>query len=370
MKNKFFKRGVLSFRTKSEVRIWLRQTGQNIPVTAKGMVIVMEWICVTVKTVSDAIDDLCDILHSVGVSGLEIDDEAAFNEFLEANTKYWDYVDEELLNSKKGKANVKVYLPENDSGRDTLIEIKGILNRLKAEKGDTFGSLELTLDNMNEEDWANNWKKYYKPIEIGEKLIVTPIWEEVSDTDKKVLKLDPGMTFGTGLHHSTQLALMSLEKRIKEGDVFLDLGCGSGILAIAGILFGAKTAKGIDIDENAARVTLENAALNEILPPVITSHFGDIISDENLKNNIAKEKYDIITANIVADVIIALCDIVEDFAKSNAIFITSGIIDTRKDDVLLKMGQSGFEILEVAEKGGWCSITAKISCKTNLNKKD
>lgn len=320
----------------------------------------MNWICVTVKTTSETIDELCDILHSIGVSGLEIEDEEDFNRFLAENTKYWDYVDEELLNSQKGKANVKIYLSENESGRQTLSELEALLTRLKKEQGDRFGSLTLSTENKNEEDWANNWKKYYKPIEIGQNLIVTPIWEPV-ESDKTVLKLDPGMTFGTGLHHSTQLALISLEKHINKGDTLLDLGCGSGILAIAGLLFGAKCAKGVDIDENAARVTLENAALNGLYPPQIESFYGDILSDEDLKSKLSAEKAEVITANIVADVIIALCPAVPRFAAEKALFITSGIIDTRKEDVLKAMGASGFEIVEVLEKGGWCSITARIN---------
>lgn len=319
----------------------------------------MNWICVTVKTVSEAIDELCDLLHSVGVSGLEIEDEEDFNRFLAENTKYWDYVDEELTNNQKGKANVKLYLSENESGRQTLTEIEALLSRLKKEQGERFGSLTISTEDKNEEDWANNWKKYYKPIEIGQNLIVTPVWELV-ESDKTVLKLDPGMTFGTGLHHSTQLALISLEKHINKGDRLLDLGCGSGILAIAGLLFGAATARGVDIDENAARVTLENAALNGLSPPQIESYYGDILSDESLKERLSAEKVEIITANIVADVILSLCPAVPHFAAENALFITSGIIDTRKEDVLNAMQSAGFEIIEVLEKGGWCSVTARI----------
>ncbi|MBE6904160.1 MAG: 50S ribosomal protein L11 methyltransferase [Ruminococcaceae bacterium] len=316
----------------------------------------MEWLCVSIDTNPDNIDILTDKLHAIGVAGLEIETEEDFFNFLEQNKKYWDYVDEELINSKKGKACVKVYLQKNNDGQSTLEQIKECCNDASL--------YSISCITMKEEDWANNWKQYYKPVQIGENLLVCPIWEEYADKSKTVVKLDPGMTFGTGLHHSTQLALCSIEKYIKKDDLMLDLGCGSGILAIAGLLLGAQYAYCLDIDENAAKVCLENAALNDIYPPKIESDKGDILGDTLLKERVAQRKYDIISANIVADVIIPLCDIVPLFAKENTVFVTSGIIDTRKQDVIDKMEKCGFSVIEIAEKGGWCSIT----CGSLINK--
>ncbi len=309
----------------------------------------MEWLCVSIDTNPDNVDFLTDKLHAIGVTGLEIETEDDFFSFLEENKKYWDYVDEELINSKKGKSCVKVYLQKNGDGEKTLEEIKEYCNDKSV--------YSISCITMKEEDWANNWKQYYKPVNIGEKIAVCPVWEECEDKDKTVIKLDPGMTFGTGLHHSTQLALCSIEKNIKKDDEMLDLGCGSGILAIAGLLLGAKNAYCLDIDENAAKVCLENAALNNLYPPVIESDKGDILGDKLLIQRVSQKKYDIISANIVADVIIALCDIIPSFSKDNTTFITSGIIDTRKQDVLDKMLCCGFNVVQVLEKGGWCSIT-------------
>ncbi|MBQ6999007.1 MAG: 50S ribosomal protein L11 methyltransferase [Clostridia bacterium] len=320
----------------------------------------MEWIQVSITTATDGIDIVCDKLTDIGISGFEIEDEKDFTEFLENNTKYWDFVDEELVKSKQGATKVKVYV-EAENAADTLAQIKAAMAALKATDTDgTFGTLEVETASMLEEDWANNWKKYFKPICVGEKMLICPEWEDAKDFgDRKVFKVNPGMTFGTGTHHSTQMCIAHLENAIQGGEKMLDLGCGSGILSIISLILGAEHATAVDIDENCVHVAYENLDMNGIERNRYTVYSGDILSDSTLFDKMNVCKYDVVAANIVADVIIALLPTAEKLIRDGGTFICSGIIDERLDDVTDAIEKSRFEISKIVHSGGWASILCK-----------
>ena len=231
------------------------------------------------------------------------------------------------------------------------------LAELKKQRNDC-GSLLLTMANMDDADWENNWKQFYKPMEIGERLIVIPEWESAKTHGRIPLILNPGLTFGTGSHATTRLCLTALEKHVTDGQRVLDLGCGSGILSIAALLLGAEHAFACDIDEKCVDVAYENAALNGIGRDRYTVRWGDVLSDRQLQKEMG-DKYDIIVANIVSDVIIGLAPQVRPFLKEGGLFLTSGIIDTRAEEVAEKLRQNGWEIVEERSSEGWFSFLCK-----------
>ncbi|MBR5479071.1 MAG: 50S ribosomal protein L11 methyltransferase [Clostridia bacterium] len=316
----------------------------------------MEWIQVSITTTPDGIDALCGILMELGINGFEIEDEGDFHRFLEENKKYWDYVDEELLEQKKGDTKVKIYVSNNESGAKQLNEVREKLQEIKSPE---FGSLEIELVNMNEEDWAENWKQFFHPLKIGERVLIQPEWEPADDTEGRVVfTVNPGMIFGTGSHHTTQLCIEQLEARVKEGMRVLDLGCGSGILSIIALLLGAGYAEAIDIDPNAEKIAYDNAERNGVSRENYVVHAGNILTDEAICRRFESEKYDMVLANIVADVIIPLADIAPRFMKPDSIFVTSGIIMSRIDEVLAALSKN-FEIISVHEKKDWAAIVCK-----------
>lgn len=321
----------------------------------------MNWIKLSILTTTEAIEAVCGKLYSIGITGLEIEDSNDFNDFLENSTQFWDYVDDELMKRASSPTYIRVYVTDNITGHEQYSMIKTALAELKAtDDSGFFGSLEMEADNIKEQDWAENWKQYYKPLTVGEKILIVPEWEEAPKTDGKVVfTINPGMSFGTGTHQSTQLCIESLEKHIKESDSVLDLGCGSGILSIISMLLGADHALAVDIDPNATKIALENAEKNGISLEKYKTAAGNILTDEALKAIVHKEKYDIILANIVADVICALCSDAKKALKEGGTFITSGIILERIEDVKKALLDSGFEIIDIREKGEWASITAK-----------
>ena len=321
----------------------------------------MEWIRVTVFTATGGIDLVCNAMSGLGISGFEIEDENDFNEFLENSTKYWDYVDEELLNAKRGETKVKFYLENNSEISDKIAQVKTALEALKkTEPEETIGTLQIQTDGLNEEDWANNWKKYFKPIEIGEKILIQPEWCPYDkDTDRTVFTVNPGMTFGTGTHTSTRLCICELEKVVNESTVLLDAGCGSGILSIIALMLGAKDASAVDIDENCVHVAYENAGRNNVDKSRYHVYSGDLISDSSLLEKISHVKYDVIVANIVADVIIALLPAVKKLIKAGGTFICSGIIKERLDDVINAMKSQCIDVENVCEEDGWAAVVCK-----------
>ncbi|MCR5730905.1 MAG: 50S ribosomal protein L11 methyltransferase [Ruminococcus sp.] len=317
----------------------------------------MEWTEVNIFTTTEGIELVCSKLMDIGIKGFAIQDAEDFNEFLENKNGQWDYIDEDLMGLSNCETRITVYLPSNNQGVDMLASIRSMLTELKADDAENqYGRLEAELSSIREEDWANNWKQYFKPLKVGEKLVIKPSWEEYNeDSDRIILEIDPASSFGTGQHHTTRLCLELLEKSLNKDDVILDMGCGSGILSIGAMLLGAKRAVAVDIEQNAAETALENAVKNNISPELYETHFGNILSDEKLASEI-DYKYDIITANIVADVLIAMKDHFVRYIKKGGILIVSGIIEERMDEVIDALKSVGFSSPEVNVKEGWAAV--------------
>ena len=308
-------------------------------------------------TTTEATEAVIAALAEAGVSGVVIEDSVDLKNFLSRGGQ-WDYIDEELLNAPDGEACIKFYVSDNAYGYDSLLLAeRTVMGLVDMDIGLELGRLRFETEQVNDEDWLNNWKKYYKPFEVGERLVVRPEWEEYNGNGKKVVTLNPGHVFGTGLHQSTQLCMEQLESIIKGGESVIDLGCGSGILSITAMLLGAQSALAVDIDKNATDIAYGNAALNGIIDGyrVIS---GDAIADSLLREDICSQVYDVAVANIVADVIIALTGLAEKCVKTDGFIITSGIIRERAEDVR-KALLHGFEIVSETVKDEWFCIVGK-----------
>lgn len=321
----------------------------------------MNWVEIDIFTTTAGIEPLTGSLLGMGINGFVIKDSADFEDFLEDKSVNWDYIDDDLMGLKDCETTVTVYLPENAQGIEYLEAVKLELKALKKRDIDNeFGRLEYELKNVREEDWANNWKQYFKPLSVGEKLLIKPSWEEIApDEKRKILEIDPASSFGTGQHNTTQLCLEQIEKNLKNGDRILDLGCGSGILSIGAVLLGAKSAFAVDIDENSVKIAAENAEKNHISKDTYTAMCGNVIDDDVLVERIGTG-YDLVCANIVADVLIAMSGKFRGFLKENGTLIVSGIIDSRKDEVIDVIKSRGFEIIEISEKDDWVAASFKV----------
>ena len=317
----------------------------------------MKWLALHIDTAPTGLEPVEALLSSLGIDGLVIEDEADFRRFLEQNKQYWDYVDEELDRSMTGKCRVTFYVEENEEGFGTVAAVRIALSQLK-EKHPGYGPLLMTMDGLEDADWENNWKAFYKPMEIGERLIVIPDWEQADPKGRVALRMNPGLTFGTGSHATTRLCLTALEREVKKGMRVLDLGCGSGILSIAALLLGAESAFACDIDEKAVGVAYENAALNGIGTDRYTVRSGDVLTDAGLQKEMG-DGYDIVAANIVSDVIIALAPAVRRLMKEDGRFLTSGIIDSRAEEVRSKLEEAGFVVEEANSSEGWFSFLCR-----------
>lgn len=321
----------------------------------------MDWLQISIYTTSEGIEPVSGRLYQLGITGIEIEDFDDFCDFLENNKQYWDYVDDELIEEKKQETRVKVYVSDNASGAEMLSGIRSTLLELKSYDTDgVFGRLEISIDNINEEDWANNWKQYFHPLKIGEKLLIQPEWEPVTEkNDRMIFSVNPGMTFGTGSHYTTRLCLEELERIITPGCEMADMGCGSGILSVISLMLGAKHATAVDIDPNAVHIALDNAKRNGVDIQNYRVLAGNILTDEALVGEISDRKYDVIAANIVADVIIAFAPVVAPMLKDDGVFITSGIIEDRAEDVKEALLDAGFEIERVKQDKDWLCIVCK-----------
>ena len=317
----------------------------------------MKWLELHIDTNAAGIEPVSDLLRDQGIEGLVIEDKGEFNDFLAQNRKYWDYVDESLSQAMAGKSRVTFYLEDSSQGITTLAAVRIALTALK-NTGADYGPLILSLENVEDADWENNWKAFYKPMEIGERLLVIPDWEEAEAGDRVALRLNPGLIFGTGSHATTRLCLTALERLVQPGMRVLDLGCGSGILSIAALLLGADSAFGCDIDDKAVDVAYENAALNGIGRDRYTVRAGDVLTDGGLKKQIGTG-YDIVVANIVADVIIALAPAVRPLMGEGGWFLCSGIIDDRAEEVRRRLEEAGFTIEEANSSEGWFSFLCR-----------
>ena len=290
----------------------------------------MRWIEVCINTPREEIDTRCEELAALGAGGFVIENEDDFREFLENNHQYWDYVDKELSDSFSGVSRIKTYLADDEDGRAILAAIRN-----------AYGAVSVSF--VEDSDWENNWREYYKPIEIGKKLVVVPEWEEIPAGGRIPLRLDPGLIFGTGSHPTTRMCLAALEDFAGSGKRVLDLGCGSGILGIGALNLGCESCTGCDIDPKAPDVASANAALNAIGSERFHVYAGDILTDASLRSLLGSG-YDIVLANIVSDVIIPLSAHVGDFLAEDGVFITSGIIDGREDEVAAAIRSNGFVI--------------------------
>ena len=299
----------------------------------------MRYIEVTVNTPGAEIDARCQEMADMGAGGFVIENEEDFKDFLEQNHQYWDYVDDELENQFAGVSRIKCYLTDDEDGL-------AVLRRINAAYDD------VTTSYVEDSDWENNWREYYKPIEVGEKLVVVPEWEKAPQDGRLPLRLDPGLIFGTGSHATTRMCLAALEEFSKPGVRVLDLGCGSGILGIGALILGCDSCLGVDIDPKAPDVVMSNAALNGIGADKMTAWAGDIIADASLRARIGGG-YQLVLANIVADVIIPLSAVVRQFMAPGAVFICSGIIEHRWPETEAALISNGFEILDHKSEEEW-----------------
>lgn len=308
------------------------------------------WIEVRVITKSEALEPISGIFYSLDCKGVAIEDP---EDILgrEQGPLTWDFADINVLEHKGKAAVVKAYFAEEDNIEDVLEYVNERLTELK-EMGLDLGEAKVEHEKMHEEDWANTWKQYYKPTKVGEKIVVKPIWEEYEAKDGElVVDLDPGMAFGTGTHETTRMCIQSLEKYVKEDSTVFDVGCGSGILAIAAAKLGAKLAVGVDLDPVAVESSIENVGYNK-LKNIEILH-GNLVE-------VIDGKADIVVANILAEIICILTDDVKRVLKDGGVFITSGIIHDRVDMVCEKLEATGFEVMEKNRDGEWNCIVAKL----------
>lgn len=312
----------------------------------------MKWLELTVYTTDDGLDAVCAAMTGAGITGLSIEESReTVSAFLREAAIFWDFADMDKIGTDT--PCVKGYVSDAEENLPLIKAAQDAILRLKdMEFGFDLGTLLFTVNQIDDEDWANNWKQYYKPLLIGERLLVLPSWEPQPETDRIILKLDPGMAFGTGAHQTTRMCLTFLEQTVRSGDTVLDLGCGSGILSIAGRLLGAKNAIAIDIDPIAESIAKENAALNGLYQDGYTVMIGNVLSDTKLQDKI-RGQYPVVVANIVADVIIALAPIAYPCVQKGGVFIVSGIIDERVEEVKNALIVYGFTIEQHDAQEGW-----------------
>ena len=306
----------------------------------------MKYFEVTMNTPGAEIDMRCSELEDLGVSGFIIEDEADFRAFLENNRQYWDYVDEDLAAKYAGLSRIKFYFTDDEDGERHL---KSILARYP----------DCTVSTVQDSDWENNWREYYKPLKIGEKLVVVPEWESVPEDGRLPLLLDPGLIFGTGSHATTRMCLCALEKYSAPGMRVLDLGCGSGILGIGALVLGCADCTGVDIDPKAPDVACSNAGLNGFGSECFRVYAGDVLQDESMVERLGGG-YDLVLANIVADVIIQLAPRVRRFLKDGGTFICSGIIDGRENEVITALKNAGLTVTEPMHEEEWNAFICKM----------
>ena len=318
----------------------------------------MAWLEITINTASKKIAFTATQLTARGFADLVIEDQQEFEEFLDNNHDYWDYVDEELSKQMEGVSQIRLYVENGPEAMEQVSQLRSQLASLRETyKRVDFGSLEVAMENLQEEDWENNWKQYYRPTEIGERLMVVPKWLSPDCAGERIpVLLDPGMIFGTGNHASTRMCMMELERLVKGGEHVLDLGSGSGILSITALLLGAQTAAGVDIDPKAEDIARENASFNNLGANRFAALTGNVLGDEKFLTSLGTG--DLVLANIVADVIIPLAPLVPRLMKENATFVCSGVLQMRLQEVLDALDAAGLAVQAVNRQEDWCQITA------------
>jgi len=315
-----------------------------------------QWLELTIDIPAGQMDPVTAELDAHGITDLIIQDETDFLQFLETHKAYWDYVDEDLRTAMAGVSRVTFYLEDTPEGQAQLAALQSALSR------------PIVARCVQEEDWANNWKQYFRPLPVGQRLLIVPRWETVDPAPRVPLYIDPGLLFGTGSHPTTKLCLGAIERLVRPGQRVLDLGAGSGILSIAALLLGAGHATACDIDPKAPGVIRENGAQNGLDERHITSLTGDVLAEGPLRRHINQGQYDLILANIVADVIIALSGITAPWLAPGGSFVASGIIDGREGEVEAALCASGFDIRERYEEDGWHCFVCVLgkSCESTL----
>ncbi len=315
----------------------------------------MEYIECVIYTTHEGIETVTDMLDGVSVSGFQIEDQTELKDFLLNNDKQWDYVDEELLNLEIAESKVIFYVGLDE--RQLISTIRDKLLKLKAETNG-FGRLELEEAVVDDTKWLNAWKEYYKPFKVGENIVVRPFWEEYAkEREETVITINPGNIFGTGLHESTRMCMETLEKTVKNGSVVADFGTGSGILAVLAMLLGAKEVVATEIEDEAKEIVYENSRLNGIGD--ISIYIGDVLTDNSIRNRFENEYFDIVCANIVADIVIRISKIAYEILKTGGVFISSGIIKERTKEVTDALRNNGFVITRVITDGEWSSVVCE-----------
>ena len=309
----------------------------------------MAWLEITLHTTPSSIDEIAAVLTAAGFQELVLEDQTQFEDFLEQNRACWDYIDEDLQKQLEGLSRIKLYLDETEADE---------LSRLKALAEEHH--LPLTAETLPETDWENSWQEHYPAVEVGKNLIVLPYWMAENDESGRLpVILDPGLTFGTGAHPSTQMVMEAMEERVTPGSHCLDLGSGSGILSITALRLGAQSATGVDIDPKAEGIARENAAYNGFSSPAFTACTGDVTADKRLMTRLKTQVYDMVLVNIVADVIIHLAPVLPDFLENHSTLICSGILDIRLADVTAALKNAGLTIIETKSKEDWRCVIAK-----------
>ncbi len=318
----------------------------------------MNWLELTVTTAPGGIDDTAAALTAAGFSDLLMEDQREFEAFLDQNRACWDYIDEELQQQLQGLSRIKLYLEDTDlAGMERL---KALLAQLREKDGGRLGELTLTVAQLPQTDWEESWKENYPPQEVGQRLMVLPYWLAGEHTGPRLpVILDPGLTFGTGAHASTQMVMEAMEKMDLKDKHCLDLGSGSGILSIAALRLGAKHAIGVDIDPKAEDIARENAAYNGFSSEVFTACTGNVLTDKPLMTRLQEDRYDLVLVNIVADVIIALAPVLPGLLDSSSTLICSGILDTRLSDVTAALTQAGLTVTQTYYKEDWRCVSVR-----------
>ncbi len=316
----------------------------------------MKWNKFTVDTTTEAVDFISELFAEIGIDGIEIEDNIPLTE-KETKGMFIDILPE--LPPDEGLAKVSFYLDDTYDVEDTLRQVREGLEEINLFVN--AGSMEIHASETEDKDWINNWKQYFKPFTVDD-MLIKPTWEEIpeGDQDKLLIQIDPGTAFGTGKHETTQLCIRAIRKYVKDGDMVLDVGTGSGILGIVALKLGAGHVAGTDLDENAINAVHENIAANGIDPKEFDVMTGNLIDDPAIKDACGYECYDIVVANILADVIIPLQAEVPPHLKKGGLFISSGIIDMKEEAVRQALlSNKELEIIEVNHQGEWVSFVAR-----------
>lgn len=321
----------------------------------------MKYIQADIHVNREGIEPVVTALLEIGITDTVIEDPADIADLLEKKNDYdWDYIDESVLELENEEPKVTVFVEESDEGRAKLEEIKTAVAGLKRRQeagefgeGADFGKLTVTVSVEDDSQWKDNWKEYFKPAKVGRTIVVKPTWEEYEAKEgEKIIEIDPGMAFGTGTHETTSLCIRLMEDYVKPGMKILDVGCGSGILSIAGALLGASEVLGVEIDPVAVEIAQENIELNNI-GDVAKAQYGDLTKGIDFKA-------DVIVANLMADLVMMLSADVAKHLLPGGIYISSGILTEKEVLVADTMRSLGFKIMEVKEDGMWCAIVAKL----------